>query len=179
LFLRSTFIVVAMSVGGGVVPIRSEEGLQESDAKATFVFHLTQFVTWPELPAGAPFKIGILGPDPFGSILARLVDGEKAAGRPVAIERSSSVASLTDCQLVYVSPGAQESVPRIAAALRGRPVLIVGESNDFLPLGGMVRLFRTPERKLRLQIDLGNVQAVGLRMSSQLLRVADVQRDRR
>jgi hypothetical protein len=43
----------------------------------------------------------------------------------------------------------------------------------------MVRLFRTPERKLRLQIDLGNVQAVGLRMSSQLLRVADVQRDRR
>jgi len=161
-------------------PRVSAEELPEANAKAAFVFNLTQFVSWPGGAASQePFKIGVLGPDPFGSILDRLVAGESAGGRSIVVERASFPAQLVDCQLVYVSSGAAESLPRILAAFKGHGVLIVGESPDFLSQGGMVRLFRTPERKLRLQINLDAVQAVGLKMSSQLLRVADVHKGAR
>lgn len=174
-FLRNAASAWTLLAAGAIVG-RAQQGIAETDAKATFVFHLTQFVTWPELAPGADFKIGILGADPFGGVLGRMIEGEKAAGRPVTIERSTFLANLSDCQLIYVSPSATDSVARVAAAFKGRPVLIVGEAADFLQLGGMVRLARLPDRRLRLQVNLENVQTAGLKMSSQLLRVADVQK---
>jgi hypothetical protein len=153
----------------------AQEAVPESSAKAAFVFHLTQFTTWPGLAPDAPFKIGILGPDPFGSVLDKIVEGEKVGSRRIVVVRSNFLANLADCQLVYVSAAAADPTPLITNAFKGRPVLIVGDGSDFIAQGGMVRLFRTPERKLRLQVRLPRVHAAGLKMSAQLLRVAEVQ----
>src|SRR6185295_17077931 len=56
----------------------------EYQVKAVFLFNFTQFVDWPAqsfADARAPFVIGVLGRDPFGSALDEAVRGETVNGR--------------------------------------------------------------------------------------------------
>lgn len=169
------FLALCLSLGFMLGPARTARAaVPEASAKAALVFNLTKFVAWPDTAKGPAFRIGILGPDPFGTALEEIVQGEQVDGRAIVIKRSSNAASLADCQLVYVSPNWRQSPANALGALRGRGILTVGESEGFLSGGGMVRLVRTPERKVRLQIHLDNVRAESLRMSAQLLRVAEV-----
>jgi hypothetical protein len=50
-------------------------------------------------------------------------------------------------------------------------VLLVGESRDFLSSGGMIRLF-VESNRVRFAISQKACEAVGLRVSSRLLRLA-------
>ena len=49
----------------------------------------------------------------------------------------------------------------------------MGEFDGFATAGGMVRLFKNAEGKIRLRINLGAVRASGLAVSTKLLRLAD------
>jgi hypothetical protein len=51
---------------------------REYDLKAVFLYNFATFVEWPESvrpPAGQPIIIGILGRDPFGTVLDEVVAG--------------------------------------------------------------------------------------------------------
>jgi hypothetical protein len=147
----------------------------EAEIKAVLLFHLTQFVTWPTSSVkSATFDIGVVGPDPFGGALDTVVAGEKANGKPIRIVRSSRARDLPDCPLVFVSAQARESLSRIFTDLGNRPTLTVGDTEEFIEQGGMIRFRRTPEKKIRLQIQLNRARQSGLNISAQLLRVSDV-----
>jgi hypothetical protein len=148
----------------------------DAELKAVLLFNLTQYVTWPASSTNqsSEFLIGILGPDPLGPALEQVVQGETVGGRPIRVVRRSRARELVDCALVYVSPQARERLSRIFGELRERPSLTVGESSDFLAEGGMVRLRKTPEQKIRVQVDLQHAREHGFNISAQLLRVADV-----
>lgn len=148
----------------------------ESELKAVLLFHLTQFTTWPATNTAheGEFVIGILGPDPFSGALAAVTKGEKVNGHPIHIERSNRARNLTHCALVYVSPQFRDSVPRALNELRQGTILTVGETDQFIEAGGMVRLKKTEDQKIRLQVHLSRVRASGLNISAQLLRVSEV-----
>src|ERR1700704_1156281 len=66
----------------------------EYQVKAVFLFNFAQFVDWPPQSfedAAAPFVIGVLGMDPFGSALEGAVRGESLDGRRFVVERYRSV----------------------------------------------------------------------------------------
>jgi hypothetical protein len=154
---------------------RAAAPASEAEIKAVLLFHLTQFVTWPTSSVtSATFDIGVLGPDPFGPVLDAVVSGEKVNGKPIRILRSTRAQDLRNCPLVYVSPQGREPLARLFEELRKPPTLTVGESQEFLDEGGMIRFRKTPERKIRLQIFLDRVRQAGFNLSAQLLRVSDV-----
>jgi YfiR/HmsC-like len=155
-------------------PATGRAAAPDSAVKAVLLFHLTQFVNWPPSVEGSRFEIGILGPDPIADALEEAVKGEKVSGRPILIKRSNVAADLAHCQIIYVSPHASEATSLVRATVTGRAVLMVGEGDDFFQEGGMVRFTRTPNRKIRLEVDLDNVRSQPLKISSQLLRVCIV-----
>jgi len=55
--------------------------------------------------------------------------------------------------------------------LRGIPVLMVGETSNFLSEGGMIR-FHLVEGKIRFDINLGAADSSHLKISSRLLLLA-------
>lgn len=146
----------------------------ENEVKAVLLFHLTQFVTWPTNASQSPdFLIGILGPDPFGDSLDAVMKGEKVGTRAIRIVRSNRARELIDCSLVYVSPQAREPLSQIFNVLKELPTLTVGENDDFIDDGGMIR-FKPNDRKIRLQVQLPRARSQGFNISAQLLRVSDV-----
>src|SRR5690349_14383540 len=71
--------------------------LPEYKIKAVFLFNFTQFVEWPGNVFNsddAPFVIGILGKDPFGSYIDNAVADEKMGSHPITIVRYNSISEV-------------------------------------------------------------------------------------
>lgn len=146
----------------------------ENEVKAAFLLNFAKFVEWPAAAfatADAPFVIGVLGEDPFGAFLDEAARAELLLGRRILIRRFAEPAALEPVHLLYVSPSEDERLGEVFAALKGAPVLTVGETGRFVRRGGVIRLLRERER-LRFVIDAAAAERGGLRLSSQLLAIA-------
>jgi hypothetical protein len=149
---------------------------KEYEIKAAFLFNFTQFVEWPEhsFPvAKSPFIIGILGEDPFGSVLEEIVAGEKVKGHPVIIQHYYSAHDFRNCQILYVAAESQELFRNCLNKVNEQNVLTVSDIPDFTDSGGMIE-FILENKKIRLRINLDRARNAGLSIDSRLLRLAQI-----
>lgn len=147
---------------------QSVEVALEYRVKAAYLFNFTKFVEWPEeaLRDGTPLTICTVGGNPFGPALGETIRGEQVNGRPLAARPAPPVEG---CHLLFV-PRAVPPAGHLAAAST-RPILTVGESEDFLDRGGMVR-FVLEDGRIRFEINHDAAARMHLRISSRLLRLA-------
>src|SRR5213592_2227374 len=82
-------LTLIVSSAGGAAPLEpSEYGL-----KSVFLYQFCRFMEWPHsafTSANDPLIIGVVGEDPFGSLLQEAVAGETSHGRPIRIEHYRS-----------------------------------------------------------------------------------------
>jgi hypothetical protein len=142
---------------------------QEYEVKSAFLLNFTKFIEWPA-PASpdAPFTICILGEDPFGPLLDRMVSGETVGGRKLAVHRISRDRPAR-CQILFASAHERDLSETLSTLPRG--VLTVGEGAEFLRDGGMIS-FVVEDRRVRFDVSQRSALKAGLRISSKLLSVA-------
>lgn len=144
--------------------------------KAVFLFNFAQFVDWPEQAFGGPkdsLVLGVLGDDPFGDFLDEVVKGEAVQEHPIAVRRYRRMEDIKECHLLFVGAAEAARLDGRLEALKGRKILTVGESRNFLAQGGMI-LFVNEGGRVRFKINLEAVQEADLAVSSKLLRLAEV-----
>lgn len=182
--LRAALLAAALPlVGGGGGAGRSERGplwqatqAPEYRVKAVFLFNFAQFIDWPQAAfpdSQAPVVIGVLGDDPFGSLLEEAVRGETLGGRPFAVRHYRSVDEIKACHILFISRSEGDRLEEILPKLKNRPILTVGDAEAFSLRGGMVR-FITEKNRIRFRINLEAAQAANLTISSKLLRSAEI-----
>jgi hypothetical protein len=159
-----------------VLTIRGQVVSREYQLKAVFLYRFTQFIDWP--PSAfpkpqAPITIGILGPDPFGSSLQGAIRDEKVHDRPLNVQHYQSIQDATNCHVLFISASQGPRLPKILAALKGRGILTVGETEDFASRGGMIQ-FITERNRIRFRVNLQATRAAGFQISSKLLELAEV-----
>ena len=149
----------------------------EYEIKALFLYEFGRFVEWPSSSrtAGDSFAICVLGEDPFGIVLDEAVKNKVVSGYSVVVRRMLGVTEAGPCRILFISPSEENRLLEILSALEGRSVLTVGEGNLFARRGGMIS-FTIEDNRVRFSINLAATEREGLRMSSQLLRVARVVR---
>ena len=189
-FRRLCTVAVAVLItatdvrGEDLYPHRSSEELKrlsveelrgpEYQVKALFLFNFAQFVSWPSTqPSDAPFVIGIVGDDPFESYLDETVRGEKVNNRLLTTQRFRRGRDPRNCSILFISQSERDRAAEIVSSLKGRSVLTVSDIDGFANLGGMIELF-TEKNKIHMLINLEAVRAANLKVSSKLLRVAEV-----
>lgn len=149
---------------------------REYDLKAAFLFNFAQFVEWPSeaFPeASTPFVICVLGDDPFGKSLDEIVANEAIRKRRIVVRRHRDVQEISICHILYVGASETPKLNHILAALDGRHILTVGETDLFTTHNGIIQ-FRLVENKLRLRINVEAAKMAKLSISSQLLRQAEI-----
>ena len=159
---------------GGDPPAASEY-----EVKAAFLFHFTQFTDWPAAlfeKTGGRIVIGVLGADPFGSDLDRAVRGKTVQGRPLAVQRFPRAEDVGPCQVLFIGESDRKRLRVILDSLKGKPVLTVGESDQFLAQGGIIAFLREDEH-IRFSINLDAADRSALKFSAKLLKVARSVRD--
>ncbi len=147
---------------------------REYEVKAAFLFNFARFVDWPANSAavrGPRMVIGVLGTDPFGSIIESVIGASTVKGRQVAILRLQQAADAQHCHIVFI--GATDEAQRGAAlaALSRYPVLTVGDGAAFIDQGGMIA-FQLIDDRVKVAINQRAAARAGLSISSKLLALA-------
>ena len=150
--------------------------LSETQVKALFLFNFTKYVEWPESAFAsptAPLTIGLLGDTELAEPLRALAAGKTVNGHPIVIVDKMTADRATNCHILFLSTAEQKQLPALLPALRGQPVLAVGENDKFTRLGGIVNFGRR-DSKVRLEINTATAGEARLKLSAKLLGVADV-----
>jgi hypothetical protein len=151
-------------------------GLTASEIKAGFLFNFTKFVEWPReafADANAPIVLGIVGTNPFGSLLTEATLGKTVNGRAVIERQFKAEGDLRTCQILFVSPSENRGTAQILERLKGTSVLTVGEGDRFTQAGGMIA-FVVEGNKVRLLINLEASTEAHLKISAQVIAVARI-----
>jgi hypothetical protein len=148
----------------------------EYQVKAAFLYNFGKFVEWPDTPSSIPFNVCVFGHDPFGHALDQAVAEKKIGDRPISLTRVGHVAALRECQIVFVSSEESSHVAEITGAVRGRSVLLVGESEEFAGAGGTIQFF-IQDNRVRFVINTDAAERAGLKLSSKLLALASIVHD--
>lgn len=180
--LRRSLLLAFLGLAAWASPLPASPapppGEAEYAVKAVFVYNFLRFIEWPRTAfssSGDALVIGIIGDDPFGSLLLETVRGEVLRGRPVRVEHYRAARDIGPCHLLYVPRRETSRLDQIIAATAGRNVVTVGEADDFIARGGMIAL-TTDRNRVRLSLSQESLRAAGVEVSAKLLRVAEFRR---
>lgn len=145
---------------------------REQKIKAAYLYHLAQFIDWPEshaLKTSQHINICSPGSSPFSSYLQNLSQ-RKAKGREIHLMQVSKNNVDPTCNIIFFDANNQLSrqmLERYAA----NGTITVGEQQAFIDHGGLIAL-PTVENHVRLLINFDKAKANGLYISANLLEVA-------
>jgi hypothetical protein len=171
-------LLTTMALGGHA------EGLESSDSseyliKAGFIYNFAKLVEWPTTAFAqpdSPIVIGILGDDPFGSTLDRIVADKKINGRGFAVKRlkwTRELKDLRDCNILFVSSSEREHLDSVVEAVKWLPVLTIGDTPGFARRGGIMN-FTLEDNKIRFEVNVEAAKHADLTISSRLLTLARI-----
>lgn len=148
----------------------------EEEIKAAFLFNFARYVQWPEGSfddRGTPVRVCVLGADDFARIVSANVSGKSVDDRSVEVVDLKDPASLGGCHILFVGDETGTSRRALLGEIGKRPVLTVSDSEGFAREGGIANFYRD-DNKVRFEINPGAARVAGLKISSQLLRLAKV-----
>ena len=169
-------LVLFLLLPGGGTNLFAQATSKEYQIKAAFLFNFIQFVQWPPTVfknADDPFRIGVLGQDPFNAALEDTVQGETISNHKIIVEHAMQVDDLKNCELIFISKSEKKHVPEILSALDDKPILTVSEIEGFAERGGGIN-FYLEGKKVRFEVNPDAAQHDGLKMSSQLLSLGKI-----
>lgn len=150
---------------------------RESKIKAAYLYNFARYVEWPSDTFKNPkesFVIGVIGTDPIRKNLEKLAKTRTVEGRPIRVQLFIKPNKVTSCHILFFSPTLKPEVQRqIIKSMAGKNVLFVGQTSDFLNMGGVID-FVIQQNRISLVVDLESAQRENLKVSSKLLRVAKV-----
>lgn len=175
-FLKHRLAAAAVALSWLAAPVlATQTSPNEYALKSVFLYNFCHFIEWPNSAfnsANEPLVIGVIGEDPFGSLLKEAVQGETYHGRPIQIEHYRSIKDIKHCHLLFITRGEAAQLSAILEAVASKSTVTVGETDDFLERGGMIAL-PAERNRVRLRINANALRAASLDVSSKLLRVAD------
>jgi hypothetical protein len=140
--------------------------------KTAFVFNFARYTTWPPPSPDGPFNLCILGDDDFGTA-AQYLDGQHLRQRNIDVRFHKVDDDLGGCQLVYVTQPLAGQLDTLLPRLHAERMLTVSDIPGFADRGGILGL-KIVDNRIRFEANPSAAKRAGLRLSAQLLRLADV-----
>jgi hypothetical protein len=167
-------VAVALTLALGAVSAQAQLKPTEFDVKAAYLYNFAKFVQWPADAArrdARTFQVCVIGEDPFGPVLDRVVAGGSINGRTVAVRRIAGAQDGRSCHILFLGGMDERRAVETLDTLGRADVLTVSDLPEFTQRGGMIQ-FVVQGARVRFEVNLDRARDAGLMLSSELLRVA-------
>ena len=147
----------------------------EYQLKAAFLYNLLQFIEWPQQAfkdASSPITICVYDDRAAGSAFDSYRN-ENIRGRKLVFKKYDDMQRSLECHVMFVNTQDRKTLNTIIANAGSRAILTVGEFDDFARMGGIINFFTT-DNKLRFEINPEAAKKAGLKVSSEILKVARI-----
>jgi hypothetical protein len=161
---------VAVVVG----PTARAAGVSEYAVKAEFIERFTHFVEWPTSAfssADSPFVLCVIGDNPFGDYLGKMIAARTVRDRKVQLLQPKSLGELKGCHVLFVSRSEKGKLTPILGVTADQPILTVGDTDGFARRGVLLN-FYLDEDKVRFEANDEAIKKSGLKVSAQLMSLA-------
>jgi hypothetical protein len=172
------FLVVSLGAG-------MEEGPErEMRIKAGMLLNFIKFTQWPEGAFAKPdsdIEVAVIGEGDIAAAIEDTLRDQRPGDRGLHVrharvpkapeEWDSFVAEARKAHVIYFCDSEREGFARVLDALGDAPALTVSDTRDFAARGGMLGLKIAKDRVV-FDANPGRIRASGLRVSSQVLRLA-------
>jgi hypothetical protein len=151
-----------------------DAGSLEYRVKAAFLYKFASYVTWPQAAFArpdSPIAIGVMGAGGVAEELDQVVMGRTVGDRSVTIRRVKPGDSLSGLHVLFIGRPEAAHLAQLGQAAQSRSILTVTESEGALRQGSVIN-FTLAEQRVRFEISLDSAEKSGLKLSSQLLSVA-------
>lgn len=151
------------------------EPVTEESIKAAYLYRFAEYVRWPAGMFGssaASLTIAVVGDARLANELEVVTSDRTVDGRPVSVRELTAGEELEDVHILFVSAEIMDELPRMREAARSQAILLVTESPDALKLGSVIN-FKTVDRRVRFEVSLDAAEQCNVKLSSQLLAVAE------
>jgi len=166
-------LIALVFLPGAVV---ADTAASEYSVKAAIIYKIAKFVAWPEDAFSSrtePLPVCLQDADPIGPALDALA-GRIVWGRPIAIKRLHEISAIElDCKILFLGEVSQTSRTKLVSNVANAPVLTIGDSYDFVDLGGIVTL-EIEQSRVQFAINVAASERAGLNISAQLLQLATI-----
>jgi len=150
---------------------------REYAIKAAYLYNFAKYVEWPKdyvlvAKNDEPvFVIGIVGDDPFGDALATIAKEKKVGDLPIVILPITKREDSLHCHMIFFPKGQPRELSKaVLERAKDDPILLVGESDDFIKSGGLINFF-VEENKVRFEVDKDSAANAKFKISSKLLSI--------
>jgi hypothetical protein len=140
---------------------------REYQLKTAYLFHFAELADWP---TATKVTICLQGNSPLRRFLP-VLNGQQINGQAVTVKLDTPFA-IEECQILFFSDLHALSKPVLEQAIKYH-VLLVSDSDGFAHQGGMIQ-FTLRDNRLKLIVNLNSVKQAGLKLSSKLLRMAEI-----
>ena len=140
---------------------------REDQFKAAYVFNFVKFVEWPDGATSDPLLICFVGGERVYDALTTDLDKKRVGMRRLAVLRIADASPTVACHALYIDAAMASDY----VLARERATLTISDAKGFAASGGMIELF-TENHRLRFLINVHNAHRTGLRISSDLLKLA-------
>jgi uncharacterized protein DUF4154 len=169
-----TRVLTGMVLGAMLPALVVAAGEPEDELKAAIVLSFLRYGEWSQpLATNAPFTVGVFGRASFADVLRRTLENKTVNQHAIHIVELKTSAEAQGCQVIYFASGkTPEAQATIQTALSAR-ALTIGESNDFLDIGGAVNLL-VIDGRMSFEVSLETLEHSGVTISSKLLRFGQI-----
>lgn len=165
--LKLMLLSVCVCLAGAAWAAENDGGNRELQLKTAYLFHFAELAQWPH---PAPLTLCLQGHSRLRGYLP-LLEGQQIDGKAVHVEFVDKP-DIDRCRILFLSDlGALTAA--VAEQARRSHILLVSDVEQFAEIGGMVQ-FTLRDNRLKLVVNLAAVKAAELKLSSKLLRMAEI-----
>lgn len=171
-------VFVGLWLLGNASVASAAEASKEAQLKAAFVFNFVRYTEWPAssfASTSAPVRLCAFSlSSDIGLALSGLANN-RVGERLLEVRQVASQDDLSECHLAYFEEGAGARSKSLVMGAT-TPLLTIGEASEFARHGGVIGLVSRGKR-LAFEVNLDAAKRAQLRLSSQLLALAQIVKD--
>ena len=173
--IRVCLPMLCLLIGIGLPAAIRAGTVKEYSVKAALVFNFARFTEWPPhalTDSPETLYLCVVGNDVIWDAF-RGIEGKRVNEHRIVVKRVRHMRKLGGCDLLFVGGSDRHRLPKIFAAVEGRPVLTIGEMAGFTEAGGIINLVKTGNR-ITFEVNLDAAKQSGLKISSRILKLATI-----